>query len=79
MEFHKIKKPSNSTDDDDDTDTNNAAEVFQLAMPFNEDEYKQKLIDWAIKLRLSYREVTDEATLPLLACCQRITQRSRNG
>ncbi|KID81151.1 hypothetical protein MGU_11470 [Metarhizium guizhouense ARSEF 977] len=66
MEFHKIKKPSNSTDDDDDTDTNNAAEVFQLAMPFNEDEYKQKLIDWAIKLRLSYREVTDEATCDLL-------------
>ncbi|KAK9443801.1 transposase-like protein [Metarhizium brunneum] len=60
------KKPSNSTDDDDDTDTNNAAEVFQLAMPFNEDEYKKKLIDWAIKLRLSYREVTDEATCDLL-------------
>ncbi|KAM3465668.1 hypothetical protein MY5147_009215 [Beauveria neobassiana] len=35
-------------------------------MPFNEDEYKQKLIDWAIKLRLSYREVTDEATIDLL-------------
>ncbi|KAM4063568.1 transposase-like protein [Hirsutella rhossiliensis] len=35
-------------------------------MPFNEDEYKQKLIDWAIKLRLSYREVTDESTTDLL-------------
>jgi len=35
-------------------------------MPFNEDEYKKKLIDWAIKLRLSYREVTDEATCDLL-------------
>lgn len=66
MEFHKIKRPSSSTDDDDDADTNNATEVFQLAMPLNEDEYKQKLIDWAIKLRLSYREVTDEATCDLL-------------
>jgi len=65
-EFHKIKKPSNSTDDDDDID-NNAAEVFRLVMPFNEDEYKQKFVDWAIKLRLSYREVTDEATTDLLA------------
>ena len=66
IEFHNIKRPSNSTIDDDDIDANNAAEVFQLVMPFNEDEYKQKLIDWAIKLRLSYREVTDEATTDLL-------------
>ncbi|OAQ59076.1 transposase-like protein [Purpureocillium lilacinum] len=66
LEFHKIKRPSNSTTDDDDIDTTNAAEVFQLIMPFNEDEYKQKLIDWAIKLRLSYREVTDESTTDLL-------------
>jgi hypothetical protein len=35
-------------------------------MPFNEDKYKQKLIDWAIKLRLSYQEVTDKATTNLL-------------
>lgn len=65
-EFHKVKRPSNSTDDDEDTHTDQAAEVFQLAMPFNEDEYKQKLIDWALKLRLSYREVTDEATIDLI-------------
>ncbi|KAM3552687.1 hypothetical protein MY1884_007077 [Beauveria asiatica] len=65
-EFHKVKRPSNSTDDDEDIHTDHAAEVFQLTMPFNEDEYKQKLIDWAIKLRLSYREVTDEATIELL-------------
>lgn len=49
LEFHKIKRPSNSTTGDDDIDATNAAEVFQLIMPFNEDEYKQKLIDWAIK------------------------------
>ncbi|KAJ6436065.1 transposase-like protein [Purpureocillium lavendulum] len=66
LEFHKIKRPSNSTTGDDDIDAPNAAEVFQLIMPFNEDEYKQKLIDWAIKLRLSYREVTDESTTDLL-------------
>jgi hypothetical protein len=42
------------TIDDNNIDANNAAEVFQLVMPFNEDEYKQKLIDWAIKLCLSY-------------------------
>ncbi|KAJ6437614.1 LOW QUALITY PROTEIN: transposase-like protein [Purpureocillium lavendulum] len=66
LEFHKIKRPSNSTTGDDDIDATNAAEVFQLIMPFNEDEYKQKLIDWAIKLRLSYREVTDESTTDLL-------------
>lgn len=35
-------------------------------MPFNEDDYKQKLIDWAIKLRLRYREVTDETSIDLL-------------
>ncbi len=65
-EFHKVKRPSNSTDDDEDTHTDHAGEVFQLTMPFNEDEYKQKLIDWAITLRLSYREVTDETTIDLL-------------
>ncbi|KAM3485828.1 hypothetical protein MY3957_009886, partial [Beauveria namnaoensis] len=46
--------------------TSHAAELFQLTMPFNEDGYKQKLIDWTIKLRLSYREVTSEATIDLL-------------
>ncbi|KAM0670918.1 hypothetical protein ACQRIU_001313 [Beauveria bassiana] len=46
--------------------TSHAAELFQLTMPFNEDVYKQKLIDWTIKLRLSYREVTSEATIDLL-------------
>ncbi|KAJ6436371.1 transposase-like protein [Purpureocillium lavendulum] len=66
LEFHKVKRPSNSTTGDDDIDAADAAEVFQLIMPFNEDEYKQKLIDWAIKLRLSYREVTDESTTDLL-------------
>ncbi|KAM3552688.1 hypothetical protein MY1884_007078 [Beauveria asiatica] len=65
-EGNLVKRPSNSTDDDEDIHTDHAAEVFQLTMPFNEDEYKQKLIDWAIKLRLSYREVTDEATIELL-------------
>jgi hypothetical protein len=66
VEFHKVKRPSISTNDDEDVDPNDIAEAFQLVMPFNEDEYKQKLIDWAIKLRLSYREVTDEATTELL-------------
>jgi hypothetical protein len=66
VEFHKVKRPSISANDDENIDPNDAAEVFQLVMPFNEDEYKQKLIDWAIKLRLSYREVTDESTTELL-------------
>ncbi|KAL3954477.1 hypothetical protein ACCO45_010040 [Purpureocillium lilacinum] len=65
-EFHKIERPSGSVADDDDIDTTNASEAFQLVMPFNEDEYKQKLIDWAIKLHLSYREVTDASTIDLL-------------
>jgi hypothetical protein len=40
--------------------------MFQLIMPFKEEVYKQKLIDWCITLRLSYREVTDETTIDLL-------------
>jgi len=66
VEFHKVKKPSTSANEDDDIEPTITAEAFQLVMPFNEDEYKQKLIDWVIKLRLSYREVTDEATTELL-------------
>ncbi|RSL80436.1 hypothetical protein CEP52_017385, partial [Fusarium oligoseptatum] len=30
IEFHNIKRPSNSTIDDDDIDVNNAAEAFQI-------------------------------------------------
>ncbi|KAM0664442.1 hypothetical protein ACQRIU_007024 [Beauveria bassiana] len=65
VEFHKVKRPSILADDDDDTEPGSAA-AFQLVMPFNEEEYKQKLIDWVITLRLSYREVANEATTELL-------------
>lgn len=60
------QRPGNSTDNDEDTQTDHALDVFQLAMPFNEDGYTQKLIDWVIKLRLSYREVTDEVAIDIL-------------
>ncbi|KZZ87459.1 transposase-like protein [Beauveria brongniartii RCEF 3172] len=65
VEFHKVKRLSILAADDDDTEPGSAA-AFQLVMPFNEEEYKQKLIDWVITLRLSYREVTNEATTELL-------------
>ncbi len=64
--FHKVKRPANSTNDDENTQTDYPLEVFQLAISFNEDKYKQKLINWVIKLYLIYREVTDEATIDIL-------------
>ncbi|KJZ70326.1 hypothetical protein HIM_10294 [Hirsutella minnesotensis 3608] len=66
VEFHKVKRPSVAANEDDGIEPSSPAEAFQLVMAFNEDEYKQKLIDWVIQLRLSYREVTDEATVELL-------------
>ncbi len=39
---------------------------LKLVVPFHEEEYKQKLLDKTLTLRLSYREVTDEATTELL-------------
>ncbi|KAM3451493.1 hypothetical protein MY3296_005309 [Beauveria thailandica] len=54
IEIHKVRRPSIPANNDDDIDPNDAAEAFQLVMPLHEDEYKQKLIDWVIKLRLSY-------------------------
>ena len=59
--FHKIEKDGSKQEAEGQQE-----DFFLLTQAFNEDVYKQKLIDWCIKLRLSYREVTDEATVDLL-------------
>jgi len=61
--FHKVKPYVEKQQEDT---SQGSKDLFQLVIPFNEDEYKQKLIDWTIKLRQSYREVTDDATIDLL-------------